>query len=141
MIWLLIITVLISLGQVNGQFLILENNSSVNVVGELYCQLPMGRKYTSFGGKLKYFLLIRQKLNHTEMFARRQIYIRYVVISIVLITIMLAIEMFFLTQLCSVIRCYFEYLPLIIPFMFAVFPWQCLIISRRFSQFTSPLRW
>ena len=48
------------------------------------------------------------------MFLVTQIYIRYVVIYIVLINVMLAIELFYLTQLGSFIECFFEYLPLFI---------------------------
>ena len=67
----------------------------------------MGRKDTSFGVKYQGMLLRNHKLNYTDMFVVTQIYIRYVVISIVLITVMLAIELFYLTQLCSFLGCLF----------------------------------
>ena len=51
-----------------------------------------------------------------------QIYIRYVVISIVLFTSMLAIELFYLIKICSFIGCFFDYLPIFIPYNFEVYP-------------------
>ena len=47
-------------------------------------------------------------------------------ISIVLFTIMFAVELFYLTQNCSFLGCFFEYLTLFIPFRFAVYPWKGL---------------
>ena len=102
---------------------------------KLHWQLNMGRKDTSFGGKLQYLWVISHKLNYSYMIVVAQIYIRYVVISIILITVMLDIESFYLTQLRSFIGCYFEYLPLFIPYKFVVFPWQGWRISRRFPSF------
>ena len=49
------------------------------------------------------------------MFVGTQIYIMYVVISIVLITVMLAIKLFHLTLIRLFLVCFFEYLPLFIP--------------------------
>ena len=81
----------------------------------------MGRKGKSFGVKYQDLLVTRHLLNYKEMFTGTQIYIRYVVISIILFTSMLAIELFYLTQLQSFLGCCFEYLPLVIPYRFAVY--------------------
>ena len=53
-----------------------------------------------FGLKYQNILVRSHKLNYTEIFVGNQIYIRYVVVSIVLVTVMLAIEIFYLSQLC-----------------------------------------
>ena len=53
-----------------------------------------------FGVKYQNILVRSHKLNYTEIFVGNQIYIRYVVVSIVLVTVMLAIEIFYLSQLC-----------------------------------------
>ena len=82
----------------------------------------MGLKDTRFGRKLQYMLERRYEINFTDIFVVRNIYERYAVISIVLITVMLAIELFYSTQLNSFIGCYFDYLPLFIPYMFVVLP-------------------
>ena len=76
-------SVLISLEGGNNYFVLLEDKSSVNILGSFYWQLPMGIKETSFGGKLQSLLVIRHKLNYTEMFVGNNIYICYVVIYIV----------------------------------------------------------
>ena len=46
------------------------------------------------------------------MFAETPIYIRYDVLTIVIFTSMLAIELFYRTQLCSFNGCFFDYLTL-----------------------------
>ena len=58
-------------------------------------------KDTSFGVKYQNILVIWHLLNYKEMFLVTQIYISYVVISIVAFTSMLAIELFYPTQLLS----------------------------------------
>ena len=50
-------------------------------------------------------------------------------ISVVLITDMLSIELFYLTQLCSFLGCLFEYLPLFLPLH------VCGISLKRFKEF------
>ena len=75
----------------------------------------MGRKDTIFG------VIGRNLLNYEGMFVGTPIYIRFVVITIVIFTSMLVIELFYLTQLCSFIGCFFEYLPLFIPYRFEVY--------------------
>ena len=75
----------------------------------------MGKNYTSFGVKLQELLIRIHQLNYKEMFVGTQIYIRYVLVSIFLITVMLAIELFYLTRLSSFFECFFEYLPLFVP--------------------------
>ena len=82
----------------------------------------MVRKDKIFGDKIQSLLVRRHKLNYTDMFVGTQINIRYVVIFIILIAVMLAIELFYLAQLCSFLGCYFEYLPLFIPCRFEGFP-------------------
>ena len=52
----------------------------------------MGRKDTIFGVKYPNLLVTRHLLNYKEMSVGKTIYIRYVVISIILFTSMLAIE-------------------------------------------------
>ena len=52
-------------------------------------------KDTSFGGGVLSILVRRNKINNAEMFIGTQIYIRYVVIYIVLVTVMLSIELFY----------------------------------------------
>ena len=61
---------------------------------------------------MKHLSVRRVEIHYTEMSVGRQIYLRYVVIYIVLITVMLATELFYLTLLHSLIGYYFEYLPL-----------------------------
>ena len=82
----------------------------------------MGRKNTSFGVKYQNILVKRQLLNYKEMFAVTPIYIRYAVISVVLLTPILAIELFCPTKLFSFLGYFFDYLPLFIPYRFAVYP-------------------
>ena len=82
----------------------------------------MVRKDARFGVKYQNILVIWHLLNYEEMFAETTIYIRYVVLTIVIFTSMLAIELFYLTQLCSFLGCPFEYLPLFIPYRFAAYP-------------------
>ena len=74
----------------------------------------MGWNETIFGMKYQELFLRIHQLNHTEMFMGTQIYIRYIVVSIVLITFMLAIELLYHTQLFSFLDCFFEQLPLFI---------------------------
>ena len=68
------IIVLISLGGRNGQFIILEGTSPVNLLGSFYWQLPMARKYTIFGSKLKSLLVRSHGQNYTYIFMERHIY-------------------------------------------------------------------
>ena len=48
-------------------------------------------------------------------------YIGYTVISIILITVMFSIELFYSTNIISFIGCYFEYLPHFTPIGFWYF--------------------
>ena len=57
----------------------------------------MGLKKTRFGKKMKRMSIRRVKLSYTDMFRGRNIYLRYIVISIVLITVIIATELFYLT--------------------------------------------
>ena len=59
----------------------------------------MVRNDTSFGVKYQKFLVGWHLLNYEEMFVEAPIYIRYVVLTIVIFTSMLAIVLFYLTQL------------------------------------------
>ena len=72
----------------------------------------MGRKDTSFVVKYQNVLVSIKIRNYKEMFVETPIYIRYVVLTIVIFTYMLAIELFYRTQLCSFNGCFFKYLPL-----------------------------
>ena len=81
----------------------------------LYRQFPLGINDTSFEVKYQNILVRSHQLNYKDIFVGTQIQIRYVVISIVLITVMLAIELLYLTQLFSFLGCFFDYLTLFIP--------------------------
>ena len=89
----------------------------------------MGRKDTRFGVKYQNILERWKILNYIEMFVETPIYIRYVVLTIVIFTSMLAIELFYLTQLCSFIGCFFECFPLFTPLQ------VCGIFLTRFKEF------
>ena len=73
-------------------------------------------------------------LNYEGMFVGTMIYTRYVVISIITFTSMLAIELFYPIQLFSLIGFIFDNLPLFIPYRFVVYPWQGLWGSGRFGE-------
>ena len=102
------------MGEVNGQLNLSKGKSSGNVLVVFYRQLPMGRKDTSFGVKYQNLLVSMKILNNEEMFVETPIYLRYVVRTNVILTSMLAIELFYLTQLFSFYGCFFEYLPIFI---------------------------
>ena len=78
----------------------------------------MGRKETRFGVKYQKLLVGWHLIKYEDMFAGTMIYIRYVVLTIVIFTSMISIEIFYLTQLHSFIGCFFDYLPLFIPYRF-----------------------
>ena len=59
----------------------------------------MGRKDTIFGVKYQNTLVTSHLINYENMFVGTLICIGYVVISIVLFTFMLVIELYYLTQL------------------------------------------
>ena len=81
----------------------------------------MGRKDTCFGEKYQNILVTRHIINYKEMFAGTPIYISYVVISFVIFTSTIVIELFYLTQLRSFLERLFEYLPLYIPYRSMVY--------------------
>ena len=56
-------------------------------------------KDTSFGVKYQNLLVSIKILNYEDMFVKIPIYIKYVVLTIVNFTSILAIELFYLTQL------------------------------------------
>ena len=117
------------MGEGNGQLVISKVKSSGNVLVVFYRQLPMGRKDTSFGLKYQNVLVSMKIRNYEEMFAETPIYIRYVVLTIVIFTSMLAIELFYRTQLCSFSGCFFRYLPLFLHLQ------VCGISLTRFKEF------
>ena len=82
--------------------------SSGNALVAFYRNLPLGIKDTSFGVIYYYLLVGWNLLNYKNMFAETPIYIGYVVLNIVIFTSMLAIELFYLTQLCSFLGCFFK---------------------------------
>ena len=82
----------------------------------------MGIKGTRFGVKYQNLLVTSHLLNHEQMFTGTPIYIRYVVISFVFFTYVISVELFYLTQLCSFLGFLFEYLPIFIPYRFALYP-------------------
>ena len=75
----------------------------------------MGRNDATFGVKYPKMLVSMRIRHYEEMLVEPPIYIRYVVLTIVIFTSMLAIGLFYLTQLYSFIGCFFEYLPLFLP--------------------------
>ena len=82
----------------------------------------MGRKYTIFGVKYQNIFVGRHPLNYKEMFVGTPIYTSYAVITIAMFTSMLAIELFYITQLCSFLGYFLEYLTIFIPYNFAFYP-------------------
>ena len=78
-----------------------------NALVLFYWQLPMGRKGTNSGEKYQNILVRWHPLNYEDMSVETLIYIRYVVLTIVVFTSMLAIELFYPTQLCSFLGCLF----------------------------------
>ena len=89
----------------------------------------MVRKDKSFGFKYQNIIVGWQILNHEEMFVETLTYIRYVALTIIIFTYILAIELFYLTQICSFLGCFFEYLPLFLPLQ------VCVIYLTRFNKF------
>ena len=89
----------------------------------------MGRKDSSFGVKYPNILVSMKIQNYEDMFVEPPIYIRYVVLTIVICTSMLAIELFYRTQLFSFHGCFFEYLPIFIHLQ------VCGISLTRFKEF------
>ena len=75
----------------------------------------MERRDTRSGGKLQNILVRSNELNYREMSVVTQIYISYVVISIILINFMIDIELVYLTLLHQFLGCCFDYLPLFTP--------------------------
>ena len=69
----------------------------------------MGRKDTRFVVKYQKLIVGGHILNYEDMFVVTLINIKYVVITIVIFTSMLTIELFYLTQLISFLGCFFEY--------------------------------
>ena len=94
----------------NGWFFLSKIKSSEKLLVEFYRQLPMVRNDTIFGVKYQKLLVGWYLLNYEEMFVETPVCIKYVVLIIVVFTSMLAIELFYLTQLCSFLGCFFEYL-------------------------------
>ena len=109
------------MGEGNSQFVVSKVNSYVNVFFTFCRRLTMGRKDTSFGVKYQKLLVGWHLLNYEEMFAETPIYIRYVVLTIIIFTYMLAIELFYLTQLHSFFGCLFEYLTIFILYRFSAY--------------------
>ena len=89
----------------------------------------MERKYTSFGVKYQNILVGWKILNYGDILVETSIYINYAVLSIVIYIYMLVIELFYLTQLCSFIGCFFYYLPIFLPLQ------VCGISFTRFKEF------
>ena len=109
------------MGEGNGLFVISKKNGSVNVLVLFYRQLPMGGKETSIEVKFQKLPVGWHLLNYENMFVETPIYIRSVVITIVLFTSMLAIELFYLTLFVSFLGYFFEYLLIFIPYRFALY--------------------
>ena len=89
----------------------------------------MQRKDIIFGVNYQRIMAGWNPLNYNEIIVGTPIYIRYVVISIISFTSLLAIELFYLTQLRSSLQFLFEYLPLFIPLQ------VCGLSLTRFKEF------
>ena len=76
-------------------------------IGFILSAVTYGKKGKSFGGIYQNLLLGWHLLIYEEMFVETPIYLRYVVITIVIFTSMIAIELFYLTQLLSFLGCFF----------------------------------
>ena len=117
------------MGGGDGQLNLSKGKSSGNVLVVFYRQLHIGRKDASFGLKYPIVLISMKILNYEEMFMEPPIYIKYVALTIVIFTYMLAIELFYPTQLCSFHGCFFEYLPIFLHLQ------VCGISLTRFKEF------
>ena len=91
------------LGERNGYCVLLEGKSYGNLFVDFYRKLLMGRKDKIFGVKYQNILVRRHLLNYKDMFVGTPIYIRYGVVYILIFTSMIAIELYYLTQLLSFI--------------------------------------
>ena len=58
---------------------------------------------------------------HRDVYGKTDL-LRVHLIYIVLVTVMISTELFYLTLICSLIGYFFEYLPLFFHYRFAVFP-------------------
>ena len=117
------------MGEGNGKLKISQGKSSGNVLCVFYWLLPMGRKDASFGVKYPKVLVSMTIWHYEEMFVEPPIYIRYVALTIVICTSMLAIELFYRTQPCSFHGYLFEYLPIFLHLQ------VCGISLTRFKEF------
>ena len=77
-------------------------------IGCILSSVTYGKKGHKLWGEIKKLLVRCKILNYKEMFVETPIYIRYDVLTIVLFTYMLAIELFYPTQLISFLVCFFE---------------------------------
>ena len=77
-------------------------------IGFILLEVTYGKKGHKLWSELPNLLVSMKILNYEDMFVETPIYIRYVVITIVIFTSMIDIELFYLTQLCSFHRCFFE---------------------------------
>ena len=119
-------------GEVNGKFKSSKDKSSRNVLVVFYRKLHMVIKDASFVVKYPKILVIIKIRHYKEMFVEPPIFIRYVVLTIVICTSILAIELFYRTQLCSFHKCFFEYLTL---FLHLQVCGISLTIFKEFSTF------
>ena len=85
------------MGKGNCQFVLSKGKSSENLLFAFYRNLPVGIKDTRFGLKYQNILVGWNLLNYKEIFVETPIYISYVVITVVVFTSMLAIELFYLS--------------------------------------------
>ena len=101
----------------------------------------MGRRETIFVVKYQKIFIGWHLLNYEEIFLETPIYIRCVVITIVIFTYILSVELFYPTQLFSFLGCFFDYLHLFIPYRFSVYPGQGLRSSEHFGHVPSLIHW
>ena len=89
-------------------------------IGCVLSEVTYGKKEHNLWSEIPKSFGKMEILNYKDMFVEKPIYIRYVVLTIIIFTSMLAIELFYLTQLHSFLGCFFEYLPLFLPYDFVV---------------------
>ena len=88
-------------------------------IGCVLSEVNYAKKLHKIWSEIKKLLVGWHLINYEEMFTETPIYTMYVVINIVIFTSILAIEVFRLTQLCSFLGCFLEYLTLFLPYRFA----------------------
>ena len=90
------------MGEGNNYFVLSEVKSSGNLLFAFYRKLPMGRKDTGFGVKQQKLLVGWHLLKYEYMVVETPIYIRYVVITIIILRLYLPLNYFILQNFVHV---------------------------------------